>query len=336
MCDASCADGEAMTADAAGPRATAVGLILLAFLLAVPVPAMLARARWPARNPKLALVCWQAVGLAGGLSLLGAGLSLAASGPGRSLTDLGGLPARLPRAGVAVWAGLLLSCVTGLWLATVTVASAGRVVAARRAHRARLELIARGWPGPPGRDGPPGAGTAAAHPPLSSAGVLRLVDSPVPVAYCLPGLRPRIVVSQGAVAALSASQLTAVLAHERAHARGRHDLIIQPFVAWRQAFPFLPPAGWALQSVELLAEMLADDAACRCCGIQPLRGALRRLGDERLDLGAGDSRAVMAELDRRVARLTDPRGPLPRLAAAGLYLAAAALVLLPMALIALA
>ena len=52
--------------------ATAVSLAVLAALLAWPVPALLARARWPRRDPLVALVCWQAIGLAGGLSIIGA------------------------------------------------------------------------------------------------------------------------------------------------------------------------------------------------------------------------------------------------------------------------
>src|ERR671920_135801 len=52
--------------------ATAAALAVLAALLAWPVPALLARARWPRRDPLVALVCWQAIGLAGGLSIIGA------------------------------------------------------------------------------------------------------------------------------------------------------------------------------------------------------------------------------------------------------------------------
>ena len=51
---------------------TAISLAVLAVLLAWPVPALLARARWPRRDPLVALVCWQAIGLAGGLSIIGA------------------------------------------------------------------------------------------------------------------------------------------------------------------------------------------------------------------------------------------------------------------------
>ena len=324
-----------MTADAADLYTGAAVLAVLALLLAVPVPAALARARWPARSPRPALACWQAVGLAGGLSLPGAGLTLAVSGLGRGWAGgLAALPGQLPDAGAASWAGLLLAGAAGLWLAAVTITSAWRVTAARHAHRARLDLAAGNWPGPAAEDARTHAGPAGGRRPLS--GMLRLVDYPIPVAYCLPGLRPRIVVSQGAIADLSPDALAAVLAHEQAHARGRHDVLIQPFIAWQQAFPFLPAAGQALRSVELLAEMLADDAACRACGPAALRSALQHIGDEHLATGTGTTRTATAELAQRETRLTSPPNPLPLPAATAAYAAAAALILLPPALLALA
>jgi Zn-dependent protease with chaperone function len=144
------------------------------------------------------------------------------------------------------------------------------------------------------------------------------------------------VVNRGAVADLSPEALAAVLVHERAHARGRHDVLIQPFVAWRQAFPFLPTAGQALRSVELLAEMLADAAACRACGPAAVRSALQHIGGEHLAAGTGTTRAVADELARRDARLTGPLSPLPLPAAAAAYAVAGALILLPPALLVLA
>jgi Zn-dependent protease with chaperone function len=274
------------------------------------------------------------VGLAGGLSLLGAGLTLAVSGLGRGwAAGLAALPGQLPDVGAAGWAGLLLASATGLWLAAVTMTSAWRVAAARHAHRARLDLIAGSWPGSPGKDARARAGSARTRGPL--AGMLRLVDYPIPVAYCLPGLRPRIVVSRGAVAGLSPEALAAVLAHEQAHARGRHDVLIQPFIAWRQAFPFLPTARQALRSVELLAEMLADDAACRASSTAALRTALQHIGDEHLT-DTPNTRAIAHELAQRDARLAGPLSPLPLPAATAAYAAAAALLLLPPALLALA
>ncbi|MGE3256974.1 MAG: M56 family peptidase, partial [Pseudonocardia sp.] len=60
-------------------EAAALALLLLGLALAEPVSVVLARAAWPARDPVGALLVWQAVGLAGGTALLGAGLVYALS-----------------------------------------------------------------------------------------------------------------------------------------------------------------------------------------------------------------------------------------------------------------
>ena len=47
-------------------------LAVLAIVLAWPVPILLSRAQWPARSPFTAMLLWQAIALAGGLSMIGA------------------------------------------------------------------------------------------------------------------------------------------------------------------------------------------------------------------------------------------------------------------------
>ena len=54
-------------------------LAVLGVVLAGPVPALLARARWLRRTPLSTMLLWQGVALAAVLSALGAGLSLATS-----------------------------------------------------------------------------------------------------------------------------------------------------------------------------------------------------------------------------------------------------------------
>ena len=44
----------------------------IAVILAWPVPVLLARAHWTVRMPAVAMLCWQAVAVAGGLSMIGA------------------------------------------------------------------------------------------------------------------------------------------------------------------------------------------------------------------------------------------------------------------------
>lgn len=140
-----------------------------------------------------------------------------------------------------------------------------RLTLARRAHRQRLDLLAgelavdellaagRGRPEPVlagQRAASAGLAAQVAGRVLTRGGPadaaltrVRLLDHPLAAAYCLPGVRPLIVVSRGVIDALSRAELCAVVSHEKAHARGRHDLVIQPFRAWRQTFPFLAAAG---------------------------------------------------------------------------------------------
>ena len=61
---------------------------------------------------------------------------------------------------------------------------------------------------------------------------------------CLGCGRP-IVISAGTLDLLDADELAAVLAHERAHLRERHDLVLLPFTALLRAFRW---AGVARQA----------------------------------------------------------------------------------------
>ena len=118
-------------ADAVLLAAEGLALIAVAVVLAVPVPLALARAAWPARSPRAALVLWQAVGLGGGLAILGAGVTLAVSGLHRSwLGGLGVLPGRLWPGHAVVARGAHSSSAT---LSSATLPSATWPVPARSA-----------------------------------------------------------------------------------------------------------------------------------------------------------------------------------------------------------
>jgi Zn-dependent protease with chaperone function len=118
--------------------------------------------------------------------------------------------------------------------------STARVLRDRRRHRALVDLV------------------ATRNPLLGGTSVL---DHDLPVAYCLPGPAPRVVLSRGAVAVLSEDELRAVLAHERAHLDQRHDLVVLPFVALGATFPRLRAVRTARAAVAQLVEVLADDRA---------------------------------------------------------------------------
>jgi Zn-dependent protease with chaperone function len=297
----------------------ALGLLVLGVALAEPVSRVLARADWPARDPVGGLLAWQAVGLSGGLALLGAGLVYGVAPLGSSLAEA--VPAlvrpllelRLPRGlGFFHVIALLLAVALALRLIGVLVVVWYRTLRVRARHRDLLDLLGTPWPAAPG-----------AH----------VLDHPVPVAYCLPGLRSRLVLSAGVLDALDAEGVRAVLAHERAHLRERHDLVVLPFVAWGATAPFVRGMVCAQVAVAALIEMRADDvAACRVARTQ-LTGALRSMGGT---APAAALSSFTAALDHRLKRITDPPAPLPfalqllvRLAATGLVALPTVLLLLP-------
>ncbi|MCV2488131.1 M56 family metallopeptidase [Geodermatophilus sp. YIM 151500] len=305
--------------------ATAAGLAGLAFALAWPVPVLLARARWPARDPVVALLCWQAVGLAGGLSLIGALLVHGLAPWGPSLPEAGWAVLSAGPAGGPVrgdhWVALTLAGVLAVELVGVLAHSWVRTARTRRRHRELLELVVR---------------------PAAAVPDARLLDHPAPVAFCIPGARPLLVLSSGMVAELDEAQLAAVVAHERAHLREHHHLYLLPFVAWEAALPVLPATTRAHTAVRTLVEMRADDLALADPALAGTGGPhpRRTLAEAivaaaegaggvpggALALGAG---AVAA----RVHRLLDPPPPLPAAVRTAVLVVAALLLLLPTALL---
>jgi Zn-dependent protease with chaperone function len=289
----------------------AVVLLVFGVLLAEPLSRALAVARWPARDPVGALLVWQAVGLAGGLSLVGAGIvyGLAPLGP-----DLpAALRALAARPFAILWLPLdhILALLAGLaltgWLLAVLAVTASRTVRVRRRHRDLLDVLATPWPAVPGA---------------------RVLDHPVPVAYCLPGRRSRVVLSAGALDALDPVQVDAVLAHERAHLRERHDLVVLPFVAWGATAPFVRGMVCAQVAVAALIEMRADDVAAARVAPAELAGALRAVGGA---VPAAALSSFSAALDRRLGRIVAHPAPLPMSAKVLVRATAAALVVVPTA-----
>ncbi|MGZ4179787.1 MAG: M56 family metallopeptidase [Solirubrobacteraceae bacterium] len=80
-----------------------------------------------------------------------------------------------------------------------------------------------------------------------------------PRAFCAGLLRPRIYVSSGAVAALDATALQAVLLHERHHARCRDPLRLACGRVAARALFFIPGLGELVARQQTLAELSADE-----------------------------------------------------------------------------
>jgi hypothetical protein len=279
---------------------------------------VLAAATWPWRAPRVAIVCWQAVGLALGLSAMGLPMALGLAAYDRSTgSALLALARDLSHGTLPAGVGAVhLSLVgvgfgIGAVLLTTTVRSVHGAVTAQRRHRDLLTLVARRDPTVPGA---------------------LVLDHPSAAAYCLPGVRPRVVVSAGTLDLLDRAELAAVLTHERAHAQERHDLVLLPFTALCRALPWFRWVRDAHERVALLVEMRADDKARELHAEEPLAGALRRFAaaGHRITpagtLGIGDR-----DLDVRVQRLLVADRP-PRLLGATALTVAATLVALPISL----
>lgn len=286
----------------------ALALATLAALLAWPVPAMLERAQWPERDPVAALLLWQSIGLAGGLSLIGAPLIYGltpwgSTFPTATLALLTGNSA--PPLAPSHLVALILAAVLAIRLLSVLLRSAITIGRVRSRHRALLATVVR-----PGRD------------PRT-----QLVDVADLVAFCLPGGPPMIVLSEGLVTHLSAAETSAVIAHESAHLTERHHLYLLPFVAWRQALPWLPGTNRAYAAVHALVEMRADDIAAATAGRGALAQALARTGGAPAPHG---SLAVhTGPTTARLSRLIQPPNPLPTWGRTLVLTSAAALLLVP-------
>ncbi|MBS9532696.1 M56 family metallopeptidase [Mycobacterium sp. M1] len=293
---------------------SALAFTVVALLLVGPVPGLLARAHWPLHAPRAALVLWQAVAIAAVLSAFSAGIAIASRllmpGPdGRPTATLLG---DINRLGLPLWllyvTVFMLTVLVGVRLAVTTVRGAISTRARRARHRMLVDLLSIE------RD------TAVGR----TAG-LRILEVLQPLAYCLPGVRSRVVLSAGTLTALSDAELTAVLSHERAHLRARHDLVLEAFTAVHTAFPRFVRSASALDAVRLLVELLADDAAVRVAGAPPLARALVTCASTAAPAGALAAGGPTTVL--RVRRLSGPGNS--RTLAALAYTTAAGVLAVP-------
>ena len=287
---------------------SALAFTIVALVLSGPVPAMLARASWPIRAPRAAIVLWQSIALAAVLSAFSAGIAIASRlfvlGPdGRPTATIA---SEIEALGWPLWAAyVIVFAITLVIGARLTYAVLQVAIATRRRrahHRMVVDLVGK-----------------------SQGNHLRILNVAQPLAYCLPGVRSRVVVSEGALNALGDNEMAAILTHERAHLRARHDLVLEMFTAVHAAFPRFVRSGNALDAVRLLIEMLADDAAVRAAGPTPLARALVACASGRTPSGA-----LAAGGPTTVLRLRRLGGRPNSLAvAATAYLAAAAVLAVP-------
>ncbi|MET7394214.1 M56 family metallopeptidase [Dactylosporangium sp. NPDC005572] len=303
-------------------------LLLLAFgaLLATTAAPRLAAAGWAPRAPRLAVLAWIALSGAVLLSAVLAALTLLlywdrthdlVNGAWHFCLDA--LTGRLDRpAQVLAGAGLLGLCA----LAGRMTVSAVRMLKAQRTRRTRLRLAVR---------------LGAVPSAVPGASVVRHDE---PAAYLMPGrTRPGraadIVITSAAVERLEATELEAVLAHERAHHAGRHYELTHWMRLLAHAFPRIRCFQVGRRQVDRLVEMCADDAAARSTSRIDVARALVTMAQPAPGI-AGEGLLAMHGSDRleRLHRLLTPPAPLPvparLLIPAGAALAVAAPPLLAM------
>lgn len=295
---------------------SALAFSIVALLLSGPVPAMLARATWPLRAPRAAIVLWQSIALAAVLSAFSAGIAIASRlfVPGEDGRPTATFTSEIEALGWPLWIAYVvvfaLTLVIGARL-IVSVLDVAIATRRRRAHhRMVVDLV---------------GASHADHPRPLVHGGLRILHVAQPLAYCLPGVRSRVVLSEGALNTLSDSEITAILTHERAHLRARHDLVLEMFTAVHAAFPRFVRSANALHAVRLLIELLADDAAVRTTGPTPLARALVACASGRTPRGALAAGGPTTVL--RVRRLGGR--PNSRIVAACAYVAATAVLVVP-------
>jgi Zn-dependent protease with chaperone function len=289
---------------------SALAFSLVALLLVGPVPALLARAAWPLRAPRAAVVLWQSIALAAVLSAFSAGIAIASRlfVPGPDGRPTATVTSEIRVLGWPLWSVYVaVFAVTLLIGARLMVSIIEVAIATRRRrahHRMLVDLLGRSHDRSHG---------------------LRILDVEQPLAYCLPGVRSRVVVSEGTLSALSDTEMRAILSHEHAHLRARHDLVLEMFTAVHAAFPRVVRSANALDAVRLLIELLADDAAVRRAGPTPLARALVACASSRAPSGAlaaGGPHTIT-----RVRRLSGKPNSLPLSVAA--YVTAAAVLIVP-------
>lgn len=296
-----------------------VALVLFgyALVLGTVVAWLLHRSAWVNRAPRLAIAAWQAVSLSLVSSLVLAGLALAVpiSRISGDLAELLEACVMAVRAQYATPGGAIVGTIGALLAAGI----AGRAALSlfqtlrtvgkeRRAHLEVLALLGR-------QDTRIGA---------------VILDHERPAAYCLPGRRGRIVLTTAALRALGDTELRAVLAHEQAHLRARHDLAIASATALTRAFPGIWALRTAADEIARLAELAADDTASRTTSPLAMAEALLAVagGDTPPPMPAPALGAANTDTCRRIRRLLAPRsrlGPVGTILVAGLAVTVLAL-----------
>src|SRR5262245_29174391 len=264
------------------------GTLLFAYaaLLAGPAAWLLRRAGWFGRAPALGVLTWQVLSTSVLLAVVLGAVAMVPAADDHHDHNKHALAVEACSAGVVILIVVLVGLGRGLFDHVL------HGIGERRRHRSVLGLVGR-------QDDQLGA---------------VVVDHDTLAAYCVPGRDCRIVLTTAALRVLDDAELAAVLAHERAHLRGRHHLVVAPGRVFRLAFPFVPGFRWGHDEVARLVEMLADDTAARRCERRALAAALVALATEpHVNTTPSPAFGMASQaVSGRVKRLLGPGRPLAR------------------------
>lgn len=267
----------------------AVALLLGAVVAGWLVPRVLRRADLRYRDPAPLIGAWL-------LSMAGVLLSGATGVVLLLLPDhgtVGSLAAALHSCWTALqhgtsprleeWGGVLSAALLLGGAVRLLIVAAGEVVRVRRARRRHLEIV------------------RVAGRPEGARPVTLWLAHDRPLAFSLAGRPGVVVATEGLTRHLTADGAAAVLAHERAHLRGRHHLLVSLAEILRQTVPFAPLFRQAPAVIRGLVELAADEAAARRHGSAAVHAALLGVSGHSVPDGAlGMGHDVVA---LRLARL---------------------------------
>ena len=125
---------------------SALAFTIVALLLVGPVPAMLARASWPLRAPRAAIVLWQSIALAAVLSAFSAGIAIASRlfvpGPdGRPTTII----SEIDQLGWPLWSVYVVVFALTLMIGARLAVAVVKVAVATRRRRAHHRMLVDSW-----------------------------------------------------------------------------------------------------------------------------------------------------------------------------------------------
>ncbi|WP_174190120.1 M56 family metallopeptidase [Nocardia barduliensis] len=268
---------------------SAVLLLVSATVVGTAAPSILKRVDVTKQDPVLVLVAWLAAIVGVVTATVGSAVVLLLPEHGATL---------VPRALSSHWAwhsfthgastavecfvgiaGVVLLLALAVWLGNRIIRATRRRLQTSDTNAALLRAVGR---------------TMSATP-----DVLRL-DHADPVAFAISGSSDLIVATEG-VFQLGDAAAAAVLAHERAHLRGRHHVVLMWTSVLGKALPIIPLFRQAPVAIAEIVEMCADTAAARECGDQAVRTALIRMAMRRSPTVA----LAMADhaIERRLLRL---------------------------------